>query len=553
MNAPSCAADVARRAVDDFVPPWSSFEEFFQSREDGSSVFLVRPQSDTANRREWTVAEWSTWTGAIAGMLRGQGVGVGHVVATLLGNTPEALAVAYACWRAGACLLPLNPADSEVRSRAVLDDSQAVLLIHHERWAAQASVLVRGVGTQAVDAAIVTLANRGSEPLSASTTADLETPAVRIYTSGTTGVPKGVVLTAANLLTDCDALDLALDWPGDTRVVTVLPVHHVNGLIISSLLPWHLGISTVLCEQFDASDFWDVAQRENATVCSMVPTLLELLLAKTTHVRRPSPIREVLCGAGPLLMETVLEFEHTFGIAVRHLYGLSETTCVATLMPRMAQDERRRWYEGHGFPSIGQALPHAEVAVVDALGLPLGAGERGELAVRGNIVMRGYANREDANREAFADGWFHSADEGFWHPDPSGVPFFFITGRLKELIIRGGANISPIEVDEVLNSYPGIRHAISFPFLHKVFGEEVGAYLVVDGGFDALGLAQHCARELDHARRPKVFVIGTEVPYTATGKVKRLEIKSSLAPSLKRLRDAKFARGAEPIVIHLEK
>lgn len=536
-----------RTPIDDFRPDWDSFASFFLSRTDHEAPFLVELHGERGTRQEWPVGDWSDHVVSVADRLRAEGIRRGDVVATLAGNTADALALAYACWVVGACCAPLNPGDSRNRQAYILRDGAASLLVHGESASDLAADLCRETGVRLV--AVSQLRSGGDSTSSedrASRVTDtspgpgLDVPALRVYTSGTTGEPKGVVLTAANLLTDCDALARGLDWQRGTRIITVLPVHHVNGLVVSSLLPWYAGLSTVLCDRFRSDRFWADVAAEQASVCSVVPSLLEFLASSPGTA--PDHFREFICGAGPLLVETVLEFEQRFGVPVRHLYGLSETTAVVTLTPRLPDDERRRWHRDHGFPSIGPALPHAEVAVIDDSGERVEAGVRGELAVRGAVVMEGYAGKPEATQEAFRNGWFHSGDEGFWQPGPGGRPFFFITGRLKELIIRGGSNISPLEVDAVLRSHPAVRFGLAVPFDNRYYGEEIAAYVVPETSVTEEEVLAHCARHLDYARCPKVIIFGDDVPYTATGKAKRFELKQRLAARLADYRDVQFRR-----------
>jgi long-chain acyl-CoA synthetase len=531
-----------RASVDEFEVPWQSFAEFFLARDDDDAVFLTALDHGRGTREEWTVAQWRDRVLGTADWLERQGVSEGTAFATLAGNSADALSLAYAAWLMGACCVPLNPGDGLDRQAYILQDAAAHLLVH----AGSANQLV-----EALD---------GTSGIAARSTADLRTfldgatdpsprigaeqgldgAALRVYTSGTTGHPKGVVLTARNLLTDCDALALGLDWPADTRILTVLPVHHVNGLVISSLLPWYGGLSTVLCDRFRSERFWADVQETGATVCSMVPSLLEFLL--NTEGAAPQTFREILCGAGPLLSDTALEFEDRFGIPIRHLYGLSETTAVVTLTPRMPEPQRRAWHRNYGNPSIGPALPHVEVAIHDTEGNPLGAGERGEIVIRGPVVMQEYAGLSDATAQSFRGGWFHSGDEGYWMQEPGHPPFFFITGRLKELIIRGGSNISPLEVDAVLRSHPAVDFGLAIPFENRFYGEEIAAYVVTNSPVTDEEILAHCARYLDFSRQPKVVIQGDDVPFTATGKAKRLELKRRLSPVLAKYRDMQFRR-----------
>ena len=543
-----------RAPVDDFRPGWSSFAEFFASAPGGDveRPFLIELDHESGTRVVWSVESWQRRVWATVDWLQGQGLAPGDSVATLAGNSADALALTYACWVLGSCAVPLNPGDGADRQAYLVKDSGCSLLVHSQVWRARAEEIalrspVHSRPSEELPARSPTeaLASRAAAPeVPVQTNVD----ALRVYTSGTTGAPKGVVLSAANLLTDCDALFRALRWSPGTRILTVLPVHHVNGLVISSLLPWYGGFSTVLCDRFRSDRYWSDAAAEGATVCSMVPTLLEFLLAaqEPVHPAGRATLREVLCGAGPLLPDTVLSFEERFGVPVRHLYGLSEVTAVSCLMPELDDAQRRHWYRDFGFPSIGTTLPHVEMAVLGQEGSLLPTSRRGELAVRGATVMRGYAGLERATEEAFRNGWFHSGDEGFWEEGPDGRPFYFITGRLKELIIRGGVNISPFEIDEVLRSHPDVRYALAIPFESRFYGEEVAAYVV-----PARQVAEHelkedllayCAQRLDFPRQPKVIVLGDDVPYTVTGKAKRLELKQRLAGALGAYRDTQFRR-----------
>lgn len=465
-------------------------------------------------------------------------IGPGDAVATLAGNTADALAVAYGCWLIGACCVPLNAQEATDQQAYVLRDSQARLLVHAPEHGRRADAL----------AIVTSIRNHAAAELPTATGAAVHDPAtgwalpaLRLYTSGTTGQPKGITTTVGNLLTDLDALATALAWSATTRVYTVLPVHHANALVISSLLPWLTGSSTVLADRFRMDTFWRDVTNERATTASLVPTLLEFLLAADGHA--PDRFAEVICGAGPLLVETALAFEERFAIAIQHIYGLSETTCVACAMPRLPLDERRRWHADFGFPSIGQPVAHVNMAVLHpATGQPAPAEVRGELAVRGAIVMHGYAGRPDATADAFRDGWFHTGDEGFWRRGPDGRPAYFITGRIKELIIRAGHNISPFEIDEVLRSHPQVKFALAVPFEHRVYGDEIAAYVVADGPLTEQDILDHCAARLDFAHQPKVVIFGDDVPYTATGKAKRIELKNRLATELAQYRQATFRR-----------
>jgi long-chain acyl-CoA synthetase len=526
----------ATTPVDGWRPPWSSFREFLA---DGpaDAPYLAALDHESGTRQEWTRAQWRHRVAGVAADLADRGARPGDTVAVLAGNSADALAVAFACWAGGLCYLPLNAHEAPDRQAFILGDADARLLVHAPSGTDRAGVLAEATGVPTVATAELS-ATAEDLPDAGS---GLDTPALRVYTSGTTGEPKGVDLSAANLLTDCDGLLRVTGWDADTRVMVVLPIHHVNGLVVSSLLSWYAGSSAVLCDRFRSDRFWQDVEIERATVCSMVPTLLEFLLADGGRTAPPH-FREVLCGAGPLMSDTVLDFEQSFGVPVRHLYGLSETTAVATMMPTLPQEQRRSWYREHGFPSVGRAVPHVEVEVHDAQGRPCPEGQRGEIVIRGATVMSGYAGRADATADALRDGWFHSGDEGFWRAAPGGTPYFFVTGRLKELIIRGGVNISPFQVDEVLRAHPAVQFGLAVPFENRYYGEEIAAYVVPSAPVTDQEILDFCAERLDFAYQPKVVLFGEDVPFTATGKAKRLSLRGQLQDRLADYRDVQFRR-----------
>lgn len=330
-----------------------------------------------------------------------------------------------------------------------------------------------------------------------------------------------------------------MGWDSGTKVMVVLPIYHVNGLFVSCLHAWFVGASVVLCDRFRSQTFWHDAEAHQATVCSVVPTLLEFLIQEGSF-SPPGSLREIYCAGGPLLLETVATFEREFNLPVRHLYGLSETTALATMMPKLEADVRGSWYGDHGFPSIGVAAAHVDVEVHSPDGRRSDAGRRGEIVVRGASVMKGYAGLPEANDEAFRGGWFHTGDEGFWKGGPDGRPFFFVSGRIKEIIIRGGTNISPITVDEVLRAHPAVHFGLAIPFENKFYGEEVGAYVVPGGPISEFEILSYCRERLDFALTPKVVIFGKEVPFTATGKPRRMGLKQLLAPHFAKSRDVQF-------------
>jgi long-chain acyl-CoA synthetase len=290
--------------------------------------------------------------------------------------------------------------------------------------------------------------------------------------------------------------------------------------------PLLAGGSVVLARKFQASAFWETAASEGVEIVSVVPTLLAFLLEdpRGREGHDLSRFRHFICGAGPLTVELAARFEDRFGFRVVHGYGLSETTCYSSMLPVASKPEAHRgWLRDHGFPSIGTPLPPNEMAIHDAEGSAQPEGVRGEIVIRGVNVMRGYYRRPEANAETFAHGWFRSGDEGFFRRGADARKYFFITGRIKELIIRGGVNLSPFEIDEVLNAIPGVASGLAVGFENKWYGEEVGAYVTLAAGaaLDEAAILRACREKLPFGKAPKVVVFGSDVPVTSTGKFQR--------------------------------
>lgn len=539
-----------------WTPPVANLARLLRERAKAApdADFLVFCDDDRELSRRWSYAETEAAVARAAGYLASLGVGEGDRVAFLIGNLDHTILLYLATWALGACVAPVNAAETPERKGFILDNSEARVLLARDAYMDEARELVatRNVALVEVSDAEDALeaypaAAMGTTPVSLA-----EAPfdavgceALLVYTSGTTGPPKGVRIDQRNLMANAHSMATWHGWDASLRAMCVLPIHHVNGIVVTHLTPLYVGGTAVLNARFNSRTFWQRVERERIAVVSVVPTLLEFLLEAEPEESDRSTLETIICGAGPLLVETAAAFEERFGVPITHGYGLSETTCYNCHLPRDLSDaERRAWLTEHGFPSIGNALPHQEMAILDPQGGLVAPGERGEICVRGDSVSLGYHNRDDANADAFKNGWFHSGDEGFALRDERDRLFFFITGRMKELIIRGGINYSPLEIDEVLNSHPGVRYGLAIPFANRYYGDEIAAYVVPQEGteIDPDGLLAFCRERLDFAKSPKVVVTGTEIPYTTTGKPKRIELAQSLADQLAAHRSTQFRR-----------
>jgi acyl-CoA synthetase (AMP-forming)/AMP-acid ligase II len=547
-----------------FHLPWRSFAAFFEERvhdaHHADKPFLTYCDDDRQVRRSSTYAEFGERVGRLATVMRDHlGLRRGDRVATVLFNHDQTVLVYFAAWTLGVAVVPINVEESTEKKRYILEHSEASVVFCWQEFLEEIRGLLGGLPRLREVVAVGEDAHRDvrhgrllmeelaeARPTSFAREGSLEDEALIVYTSGTTGPPKGVVLTARNLLVDADGI---ADWHGfrpEDRLMCVLPIHHVNGTVVTLVTPFYFGGGAILNRKFRSTAFWRRIHDEGVTCVSVVPTLLEFLLDADEDLKlyRLDHFRGVICGAGPLLKETAARFEDRFRFPIRHGYGLSETTCYSCFLPNdIPANQHRRWLTDYDFPSIGLPIRHNEMAILDGHGRDVREFARGEICIRGRTVCAGYFKRPDANEAAFQWGWFRSGDEGFYVRDEKRRPFLFISGRIKELIIRGGVNISPLEIDDVLKGHSAVQFAMAVPFENRYYGEEIAAYVVPREGMappTEAALLEFCRKRLPFSKRPKVILFGRDVPYTTTGKPKRLELKARLAETLAPYRDVQF-------------
>jgi long-chain acyl-CoA synthetase len=340
-----------------------------------------------------------------------------------------------------------------------------------------------------------------------------------VYTSGTTGRPKGVMLTESNYLSNSAQSRAALDLKGDERPMCILPLFHVNGQVATLFSPLQAGASMVLTEGFSPKNFFQNLARYRATSFSGVPTVYSILLNLPDRASYDlSSLRRCICGAAPMPVEVFTQFEQAFNTIIIEGYGLSEGTCVSTLNP---VDGKRK------VGSIGLPLAGQEVKIFDDTDRELGAGEIGEIVVRGPNVMAGYYKNEAATAETLRGGWLHTGDLG--KRDSDG--YLYIVGRKKEMIIRGGENIYPKEIEEALYRHPAIREAAVVGLPHKIWGEEVGAAVILKDGAQASSddIIAYCRAHLADYKCPSRVFFCDQFPKTATGKIQKNKLVEQLS------------------------
>ena len=544
------------------LPDYLDFLPLVLARSESDSEFLtyLDVNHNKVSFSYWVFCEMVCRT---ARFLQSNGLKRGDRIATISPNHWQTVVHYFACWILGLVVLPVNLGEDDDRIEYILDKASVKLAFVRDGYTER---IERIIGRD--DLSRIQIVRCTDDPedfmspmdgnftareylsdminLSSDKPQDLdgsngifddsdpqvdrsELDALIVFTSGTTGNPKGVVLSQRNLLEDAHAISEWHQIDAETRMMCVLPIHHVNGTVVTLCTPFYRGGSVVLNVKFSVGHFFQTVAAEKVHIVSVVPTLLSFLTSHhQTHTVGEFPtLKHIICGAGPLTVSVAQHFEEKFGIRIIHGYGLSETTCYSCYLPiSLSDEEHKTWMRAHGYPSIGVALPVNEMAIHGNQGNPLKDGERGEIVIRGRNVMKGYYANDVANEAAFTHGWFRSGDEGFALSGEDGQRYYFITGRLKELIIRGGVNLAPLEIDEVINRAPGVKAGISVGFENDWYGEEVGAYVQMVEGVEGNEeeIIAFCREHLPFSKCPKVVVIGNDIPVTSTGKYQRMKV-----------------------------
>jgi long-chain acyl-CoA synthetase len=453
----------------------------------------------------------------VAGLLAARGVEPGDRVGLMLPNLPQFPMLYYGVLRAGAVVVPMNPLLKAREVEFYLGDSGAKAIFAWDAVAGEAAK-----GAEAAGADIIPVAPAEFDRLlgdhapetAVAARADRDT-AVILYTSGTTGKPKGAELTHANLLRNAavSATTLFHLEPEDV-VMGCLPLFHSFGQTCGLNAAVGGGACLTLLPRFDPGKALEVIQRDRVTIFEGVPTMYVALL---NHPRRGdydvSSLRLCVSGGAALPVEVLRGFEDAFGCIILEGYGLSETSPVASFNH---PDRQRK--PG----SIGTPIQGVEMRLVGPGGEDVPAGEVGEIAVRGHNLMKGYWRREQATSEAVPDGWLRTGDLA--RQDEDG--YFFIVDRKKDLIIRGGYNVYPREVEEVLYEHPAVAEAAVVGVAHPTHGEEVGAAVVLKPGAEAspAELQAFCKERIAAYKYPRHVWLAAALPKTATGKVLRREV-----------------------------
>ncbi len=483
-----------------------------QAREQPAATYALA--TDTA--RSIDFGQLALDCRAVGAWLRTHGSAPGEVVSVIMPNGLQTLRVLLGAMHGGWCVNPVNLLAQPEQMGHVLNHSDCRVVIVTSEREAMVRGLLSGIGREI--AVIVTEADADAIPVPPGPPAAAPAPdalALLMYTSGTTGMPKGVMLTQANLAANATSVSVEHELTANDRVLAVLPLYHINAFAVTMLAQLAHGGSLAMTPKFSAARFWTQARDAQCTWLNVVPTMISYLLeGADAPPGTTQGIRFCRTASAALPPEHLSAFEARFGIGIVETMGLTETVAPAFSNP---MDPARR-----KLGAVGRASG-CEARVIDAAQQPLADGETGEIVIRGPNVMRGYYKNEEATRSSFTpDGWLRTGDLG--HRDADG--FFFITGRIKELIIKGGENIAPREIDELLLRHPAVLDAAAVGIPDRHYGQEIMACVVLreNQTCSEEQLRAFCEQHLGRFKTPKRLHFVRELPRGPSGKVQRLKL-----------------------------
>jgi acyl-CoA synthetase (AMP-forming)/AMP-acid ligase II len=482
-----------------------------QALEQGSKVFACEADGQAS----FTFAQLAQSCRQVAALLTAQGSKPGDTVSLVMPNGLQTLRLLLGAMHGGWCVNPVNLLSQPEQMRYVLNHSDCKVVLVSPDWA---DTLEKMLGL--IDRPIKMWVCHPD--LNELTAQEVQTPApeatslaLLMYTSGTTGVPKGVMLSQSNLTANAIAISNEHALSPTDRVLAVLPLYHINAFAVTMLAPLAHGGSLAIPPKFSAARFWRQAIDRQCTWINVVPTMISYLLEGSKPDRSETVgIRFCRSASAALAPDHLQAFEARFEIGVVETMGLTETVAPSFSNP-MASALRK-------LGSVGKASG-GQACVLDAQLNQLPAGQTGEIAIRGPHVMRGYYKNEQATQEAFtSDGWLRTGDLG--HCDSDG--FFFVTGRIKELIIKGGENIAPREIDEALLRHPAILEAAAVAIPDRHYGQEILVCVVLRPGhaLEQTSLREFCLEHLGRFKSPRHICFVQDLPRGPSGKVQRLKL-----------------------------
>ncbi|WP_428326212.1 class I adenylate-forming enzyme family protein [Nitrosopumilus sp.] len=503
---------------------YENIGELFSKKvnETPDKIFLICPGKGTD---EFTFIEFKKLLVKSIQYFKSIGLKKGEKISLVFHNSPEFLILYFTGLILGITIVPINPDISSREIKYIVEDSDTKLIFFDEKLELKINELNQFFPSEKFVKikSIYDFDNSYEQiELDFKNNVSINDLAVIIYTSGTTGNPKGVKLSHMNLLADAKSISEWFCFNKETRTLCILPLFHNNGQITTLLAPLYAGGSTIIVKgKVSLYSFWDLVNQYKATWTSVMASILSILLSLPKN-RKDKTLNAILCG-GQVLTRTVQnEFEKRFFVPIFEGYGLTETTSFSCINNYPA--EKRK------FGSIGKALLTNEMEILDEKNCILESNVEGEICIKGYNVTEGYLGLEERNKKSFQDGWFHSGDYG--RKDENG--YFYIHGRKDSLIIKGGENIYPSELENILYKHPDIDECAVIGIPDKLLGEEICAFIKIKKNkkLDENEIKEFCKNKIANYKQPKkVFFINNlidldDIPKGPTKKVLYRELKN---------------------------
>jgi acyl-CoA synthetase (AMP-forming)/AMP-acid ligase II len=480
----------------------------------GPAAAFVTPEDGVT----LTYAQLADRVEALARGLAGAGVRRGDRVALTLPNGPEFVQIILAATLLGAAAAPLNPAYTETEFTFYLEDIAPRLLLVPAAGGPRAAVTAAG----SASVPLIELAAgargqpeliSGGAPASPAASYEPGEPddiGLVLHTSGTTSRPKQVPLRQRNLMASARTIARHYELTSDDVSFCVMPLFHIHGLVASAFAAMAAGGTVLAPRRFTAHRFWPQARQHGATWLSAGPTLHQMILDRADADGAPASLRFARSCSSPLTPALLERAEAGYGVPVLEAYGMTEASHQMTSnpLPPAARE-----------PGSVGVPAGAEISVIDPAGQFLAAGQSGEVVIRGPGVMSGYLNNAAANEDAFVGDWFRTGDRGVVRDG-----YLYLEGRLKEMILRGGENISPAEIEQALLAHPAVTDAVCFGVSDARYGEVPAAAVTLSQDVPVSELTGHCRERLAAFKVPTAIYVLAEIPRTATGKVQRRRV-----------------------------